>query len=98
MNNQVSEEVAKQVTFHSCLLQVLQNRTETLEELPKVYFQEVKKTGNMFKKAIDKRLNQIYAPCNGEEIDQGMELINFIADKLDECWEFYNEKVTKKEI
>jgi hypothetical protein len=94
----VSEEVGQQLTFHTCLLQVLQNRTEALSGIPKAYVQDVKNKGNMFQTAIDKKLNEIYGPCNPEEIDQGMDLINHLADKLEEAWVYYKERAKQNKI
>ena len=98
MSKQVSDEVAKEVTFHTCLLQVIQNRTEDLSNFPQFYFQDVKQKGNLFKKAIDKRLDAIYGNCGEQEIEQADDLINFIADKLDEAWEYYQQRAKREEI
>jgi len=94
----VSEEVGKELTFHTCLLQVLQNRTEALSTIPKAYVADVKRKGNMFQGAIDNKLNQIYGTCNPEEINQGMDLINHIADKIEESWKYYEERAERNEI
>jgi hypothetical protein len=91
-------EDSMELTFHSCLLQVLQNRTEELGDLSKWYTQDIKKKGTLLKEAIDKKLNQLYGPCNEEEIAQAMELINLIADKMDECWDEYVEDFKQGKI
>ena len=56
------------------------------------------KTGNKFKNTIDKKLSAIYSPCSEQELEQGLELINFIEDKLDEAWKFYQEKAERGKI
>jgi hypothetical protein len=98
MDKLLSEKVSKELTFHSCLLQVVQNRTENLSDIPKLYVREIKRTGNKFKEAIDNRLSEIYKPLNSEEVDQGMDLINFLTDKLEEAWKFYEEKAKRNEL
>jgi hypothetical protein len=98
MNEQVERKEAMELTFHSCLLQVLQNRTEELSKMPKWYIQDVKQKGNLFKQSIDKKLTQLYGSCNEEEVDQAMELINLIADKIDECWDEYVEDFKQGKI
>lgn len=98
MNKQRDRKEAMELTFHSCLLQVLENKTEDLGKLTKWYLQDVKKKGNLFKESIDKKLTQVYGPCNEEEIEQAMGLINLIADKVDECWDEYVEEFKKEKI
>lgn len=86
-------EAAKKLTFHSCLLQVVQNRTEDLTEFPKAFRHGVKQSGKKFAGEIDKFLGHVYPACNDEEIQQGMELINLIADKVDEAYEIYQKEL-----
>ena len=62
------------------------------------YMQDVKKKGNMFMQAIDKRLDGIYGVCDKNEINQGMNLINLIEDKMQEAWEEYLKDQQNGEI
>ncbi len=89
---QVPRKEALELTFLSCFLQVMQNRTEDLSAMPKWYVQDVKKKGNLFKEAIDKKLNTLYGTCDLQELDQTMNIINMISDKVDECWEEYKSE------
>lgn len=82
----------------ACLLQVVENKTEDLGKFPKMYLHDVKNKGNLFKKAIDSKLDQLYGGCGDVEIEQGMDLINLIQDKVDEVWELYLEKLNEKKI
>ena len=95
--NKTTEKEGLELTFHSCLLQVLQSRTEDLSDIPKFYVQSVKQKGNQFKDEIDKKLDRIYGTCDREELDQGQALIDLISDKLDEAWEVYNHELQQKE-
>lgn len=91
-------KMSREVTFHSCLLQAVLDRTEELKHVPRLYYREVKMTGNQFIKAMDKRLNEAYKECGDEEVKQGMYLIEKVSKAIDECWEYYLELEKKEEI
>ena len=95
--SKTTEKEGLELTFHSCLLQVLQSRTENLSDIPKFYVQSVKQKVNQFKDEIDKKLDRIYGTCDREELDQGQTLIDLISDKLDEAWNEYQLGTKSKE-
>jgi len=88
---QVEERIRKEITFHACLLQVMQNRTEDLTRFSEFYFKDVKQKGNLFKKAIDQRLNTIYKQIPESKTDAIMEVMGMIEDALDQCSNLYDK-------
>ena len=86
------------MTFHVCLLQVLQDKTNDMSKDNQFFVHSVKQMGGRFIKEIDRKLNVIYGGCDRTEVDQGMDLIKLITKKVDEAHEEYLENLKQGKI
>ena len=107
--NIVTEADKKELTFMSCLLEGLFNRIDEYSEKNQFYFGEVKRGGNMFKKAIDKTLIVSYDSIardkslsssedtkHKEQVDRASVTTNMIDSFIEQAWEKYQYHAKKQ--
>jgi len=88
---------AVELTFHSSLLQVLQNETCSLMNENQVFVHNVKQAGNKFIKAIDQKIDILYRHCESGEADDGQKLIELITAKIEEAKKEYKQQQDEKD-
>ena len=86
-----NETAGMELTFHTCLLQVLQERTETMGKTNQFFLQGIKRASNQLMTQMDNKLTLIYKDCDREEVEQAQALNVLIAKKIEEAHEEYLE-------